>query len=349
MIHIRIAWSILMLTLGGASLLYARQAARGSPYPCLRLLWPFVALNMAVVALMAAGIYACQNVMGCELYECSPWPFILNGLIQLCLVGIAATHARFASACARGAPPPARVVIGFAVLTVLLLAAWTGVTFAFPGGPAWRRLRLVHETLFALVVAAGAAALLWLHWRAGRLAAAAAERRAGGTGNYGASATADGGGPAGAEWTDGGRQAAVAYARYHLVLYAVLAAALCLPADWRWAPASALALPASLFPFWWVPARFVRLVATPALAARSQPALAELFAKHEVSPREREVAELILQGKSNKEIEDALCISIHTVKNHVSRLYEKLGVHSRGQMASLIREHERRAAARARP
>lgn len=343
MIHIRIAWSILMLTLGGASLLYARQAARGSPYPCLRLLWPFVALNLAVVALMAAGIYACQNVMGCELYECSPWPFILNGAIQLCLVGIAATHARFASAFARGAPPPARVGVGFALLTVLLLAAWAGVTFAFPGSPAWRRLRLVHETLFALVVAAGAAVLLWLHWRAGRGSAASAIQGVSGGAASGALATGGQGPEAGA------RRAAIAYARYHLALYAVLAASFCLPADWRWAPASALALPANLFPFWWVPARFVRLVATPALAARSQPALAELFAKHEVSPREREVAELILQGKSNKEIEDVLCISIHTVKNHVSRLYEKLGVHSRGQLASLIRDHERRTAARARP
>ena len=58
--------------------------------------------------------------------------------------------------------------------------------------------------------------------------------------------------------------------------------------------------------------------------------------KHGISKREQEVAELILQGKSNKEIEKKLFISIHTVKNHVYNLYQKLGVKSRAQFIHLI-------------
>ncbi|MFC1500726.1 response regulator transcription factor [Candidatus Zixiibacteriota bacterium] len=62
----------------------------------------------------------------------------------------------------------------------------------------------------------------------------------------------------------------------------------------------------------------------------------EICARYNISNREREVAELILQGKSNQEIQDQLYISISTVKNHNYRLFRKLGINSRGQLASMV-------------
>jgi DNA-binding CsgD family transcriptional regulator len=56
----------------------------------------------------------------------------------------------------------------------------------------------------------------------------------------------------------------------------------------------------------------------------------------QISKREREIMELILQGRSNKEIEETLFISYNTVKNHVYNLYQKLGVKSRGQLISFV-------------
>ena len=61
--------------------------------------------------------------------------------------------------------------------------------------------------------------------------------------------------------------------------------------------------------------------------------LGELF---DLTPREREVADLLVQGKSYKEIAVALFISPHTVKNTTSRIYEKAGVRTRGQLAGRI-------------
>ncbi|MEA4908364.1 MAG: helix-turn-helix transcriptional regulator [Anaerolineaceae bacterium] len=49
----------------------------------------------------------------------------------------------------------------------------------------------------------------------------------------------------------------------------------------------------------------------------------------ELSGREREVAALLLQGKSNKQIAFDLGVSVRTVEYHLSRIYAKLGVSSR--------------------
>jgi DNA-binding CsgD family transcriptional regulator len=61
------------------------------------------------------------------------------------------------------------------------------------------------------------------------------------------------------------------------------------------------------------------------------------FAGRGLSPREMEIIGLILEGKSNKEIEQALFISVHTVKNHVYNIYRKLGVRNRLQIVALAR------------
>ncbi|MDF9844700.1 DNA-binding CsgD family transcriptional regulator [Paenibacillus sp. PastF-1] len=55
-----------------------------------------------------------------------------------------------------------------------------------------------------------------------------------------------------------------------------------------------------------------------------------------ISPREEEVLELIVHGKTNKEIASALFISEHTVKNHLSRIFNKMNVTDRSQIIALI-------------
>jgi len=53
----------------------------------------------------------------------------------------------------------------------------------------------------------------------------------------------------------------------------------------------------------------------------------------QLSDREREVLELVMQGFGNKAIADRLAVSVAAVKWHLQHIYEKLHVHSRTEAA----------------
>lgn len=68
----------------------------------------------------------------------------------------------------------------------------------------------------------------------------------------------------------------------------------------------------------------------PAITAR----LAQRQAAPELSPRELEVLQLIVKGRSNKEIGADLGLAENTVKNHIKMIFEKLKVADRTQAAT---------------
>ena len=57
-----------------------------------------------------------------------------------------------------------------------------------------------------------------------------------------------------------------------------------------------------------------------------------------LSPREREVLALITEGLGNAEIGERLSISEKTVRNHISNLFDKLGVWTRAQAMVFARD-----------
>lgn len=57
----------------------------------------------------------------------------------------------------------------------------------------------------------------------------------------------------------------------------------------------------------------------------------------ELTPTERRVAELAAGGMTNKEIAQALVVTVNTVETHLTRLYAKLGIHSRAQLSRRLR------------
>ena len=61
---------------------------------------------------------------------------------------------------------------------------------------------------------------------------------------------------------------------------------------------------------------------------------------HDLSPREREVLVLVVEGLSNEEIADRLVISVNTVRKHVSACMKKLEATNRAQVAAQAVRHQ---------
>ena len=56
-------------------------------------------------------------------------------------------------------------------------------------------------------------------------------------------------------------------------------------------------------------------------------------APNRLTPREESVVRLVVQGMTNREIAEALHLSEHTIKNYLFRIFDKLGVSNRVELA----------------
>ena len=55
-----------------------------------------------------------------------------------------------------------------------------------------------------------------------------------------------------------------------------------------------------------------------------------------LTEREREIADLVAQGRANKEVAAELFLSEKTIEHHLSRIYAKAGVRSRTELAAML-------------
>jgi DNA-binding CsgD family transcriptional regulator len=80
----------------------------------------------------------------------------------------------------------------------------------------------------------------------------------------------------------------------------------------------------------------VRQARSEAVAAGARPRRNAIRGVEALTAREREVAGLAAQGLSNREIADVLFVTIKTVEWHLRHAYEKLGLTSRRELASVL-------------
>jgi DNA-binding NarL/FixJ family response regulator len=90
-----------------------------------------------------------------------------------------------------------------------------------------------------------------------------------------------------------------------------------------------------------VPAASAHRVSEPRVSApgASAPSAGELGAEPDggrLTEREIAVARLAAEGMRDREIADALCVTVHTVKQHLKNSYRKSGVRSRVELARIL-------------
>ncbi|MDR7357506.1 helix-turn-helix transcriptional regulator [Paeniglutamicibacter sulfureus] len=71
------------------------------------------------------------------------------------------------------------------------------------------------------------------------------------------------------------------------------------------------------------------------LGGQSWGALSETMNERGVTNREKEIIELVGQGKSNREIAQSLTVSQRTVEGHLYRIFAKLGISGRAELGNL--------------
>jgi DNA-binding CsgD family transcriptional regulator len=90
-------------------------------------------------------------------------------------------------------------------------------------------------------------------------------------------------------------------------------------------------------------AAFVRL-GTPLWAEKAHAELARIGGRarsSDLTESERRIAALVAEGRSNKEVAAALFVTPKTVETRLSRMYAKLGIHSRTELARRVLDEQR--------
>ncbi len=88
-------------------------------------------------------------------------------------------------------------------------------------------------------------------------------------------------------------------------------------------------------PLLYLALRISTLVPQPLAEANLDRDAATLMAGRGISRREEEIIRLVCRGMTNKEIQEALFISLDTVKRHMTHIFRKLGVRNRAELVAL--------------
>ncbi|HKY23339.1 MAG TPA: response regulator transcription factor [Vicinamibacterales bacterium] len=78
-----------------------------------------------------------------------------------------------------------------------------------------------------------------------------------------------------------------------------------------------------------------------ALQQLDEPTGTPSLASANLTQREREIVAAIVRGASNRDVAQALSVSEQTIKNHLSRIFEKCGVSNRVELAVLAAAEKR--------
>lgn len=308
--HFNVVSTVLILIVGVWVVVEFRQRSRRFPESRLDNIWLFLAFYDGLVLASFFSLYGQSNLTPVQLSSFSFWyKFVEWPVLTALTVGahISLYRAIFQRR-DKDLPKwvvPAVVIFGVAVMT------WYFLALSYP---ALIPRRPQNTFWLSLIWPLGLLDIFWL----GRLLAES--RKA-----------AD----------PGRRRVDAAFALLFLARYPLhLALSIGNPTGAIYVVALALAkllgLYTNLLPLIWLKVYFGPWAGSLGKVLGGRFDLAAIGQARGLTAREMEILELMIDGKSYKEIESALHISIHTVKSHVYSLYRKMDVKSRHQLIHQI-------------
>ena len=82
--------------------------------------------------------------------------------------------------------------------------------------------------------------------------------------------------------------------------------------------------------------RFIALTTAPVAPSRIDTICSQIIAEFKLSEREGQILKLIARGNTVNSIANKLVISSHTVNTHIRHIYDKVGIHKRGELLEYI-------------
>lgn len=82
--------------------------------------------------------------------------------------------------------------------------------------------------------------------------------------------------------------------------------------------------------------RFVALTTAPVAPSEIDTICSQIIAEFKLSEREGQILKLIARGNTVNNIANKLVISPHTVNTHIRHIYDKVGIHKRGELLEYI-------------
>jgi DNA-binding CsgD family transcriptional regulator len=306
MAHLKIAYYFLVLLVGAAAIAYAALTSRAYRLPFLRHFAWFLGFNNSLALINLTSAYACANLLGfCAIGRYTVLAGILGPAARLSQLGI--IYSLFAVVRGFGGRRLSRTFNRtFGIAAGLLLASYIVTSLLPRESILWLWTARVQLGVFALGVLAILGVLLRLVLESRKIQNSAE------------------------------RKAARSFGVSYLMIYAVFVLTFWLPNAVQFPPNALALLAINLFPLFWFRKPFAAAYATTAASADDREALERFCRTRGLTPREGAILERILRGRSNAQIEKELFISIHTVKNHITNIYQKLGVRSRWQLISLF-------------
>jgi DNA-binding CsgD family transcriptional regulator len=310
--HLIVAYYLVVLLVGAAAITHTVLMARAHRLPFLKAFAFFLGFTNLTALANLTSAYAYANLLGFSAeYEYTVYAKVLGSVSRLSQVGI--VYALFAITYGfrgRRLSRPSNVTFGFVAGLLLVSYIIRGVLPGESVLPLWiARGQLVVFYLSGLAIIGGLLGMI--------------------LGSRNIQSVAE-------------RKAVRVFGISYLSLYAVFVITRQLPIEAHFPPNALALLAINLVPFIWFEKLFAEAYLSTPPSAEDCEAFDRFCQNHGLTSREGGVLKLILQGRSNADIGKELFISIHTVKNHITNIYSKLGVRSRWQLISLFHSDQQK-------